>query len=43
MDRQTTGHDKENVIFDPTTNEFISIFMKKLHNKIRKNVLIKLN
>lgn len=37
------GKRKENVIFDPTTNEFISIFMKKLHNKIRKNVLIKLN
>ena len=37
------GKAKQNVVFDPTTNEFISIFMDKFHDKIRKNVLIKLD
>jgi len=37
------GTASENVKFDPTTNEFISLFIGKFHNKIRKSVLINLD
>jgi hypothetical protein len=37
------GTASENVKFDPTTNEFISLFIDKFHNKIRKSVLINLD
>lgn len=43
QDEMRKGRRKENVVFDPTTSEFISKFSSKLHNKIRKNVLIKLD
>jgi hypothetical protein len=43
QDKMRKGIAKENVVFDPTTSEFISKFLSKFHNKIRKNVLINLD
>ena len=42
QDEMRKGTEKKNVVFDPTTSEFISKFLSKFHNKIRKNVLINL-
>ena len=43
QDEMRKGTASENVVFDPTTSEFISKFLSKFHNKIRKSVLINLD